>query len=189
MNATAAATVDQPVTLKNPAVLSKTGVNGWQQDTFGGFDLVPPDPSLCAGAGFVVQVVNSQVQISDANLNKLTAPILMESFFGDFSKQPVRPAVLVQPLDGSLLHDRSRVGLRDVLRRLHRREHELDPRGTWNIYFLNLGTSAVTEVVHGLCLADQPNLGWTSTRSRSRRTSSASPVRSASAASVALRTS
>ena len=83
LNATAAATA-QPITGKHPTVLSTTGVNAYQQEQFGGYNLEPPDPSVCAGQGFVIQVVNSQVQISNANLNKLTAPIPMEAFFGDF---------------------------------------------------------------------------------------------------------
>ena len=43
-----------------------------------------PTPRCVLDRGFVIQVVNSQVQISNGNLNKLTAPIPMEAFFGDF---------------------------------------------------------------------------------------------------------
>ena len=74
VNATAAATADQPVTLKNPAVLSKTGVNAGSRTSSVAMSSSRPTRSLCAGAGFVVQVVNSQVQISDANLNKRRRP-------------------------------------------------------------------------------------------------------------------
>ena len=125
-----------------------------------------PTPPVCAGQGFVIQVVNSQVQISNHNLNKLTAPIPMEAFFGDFANKLFDPPRSYNHSTGRLVHDRSRVGLRDVLRRLHRREHDLRRAGPWNIYFLDLGTfggdpdeTGLQGCSLGLCLADQPNLG------------------------------
>ena len=160
VNATAAATVDQPVTLKNPAVLSKTGVNGWQQDTFGGYNLEPPDPSLCAGAGFVVQVVNSQVQISDANLNKLTAPIPMESFFGDFANSLFDPLCSYNHSTGRFYMTEAVSDFATFSGVYIAVSTSSDPRGTWNIYILDLGTfGGDGGCALGLCLADQPNLG------------------------------
>jgi hypothetical protein len=167
LNATAAATADQPVTFKHPSVLSKAGVNAWQQETFGGYNLEPPDPSLCAGQGFVVQVVNSQIQISDGNLNKLTAPISMESFFGDFVN------ILFDPLC-SYNHSTGRFYLTEAVTDFATFSGvyiavstSSDPRSVWNIYYLDLGnfggddpdTIAVEGCGNDLCLADQPNLG------------------------------
>ncbi len=140
MNATAAATVDQPVTIKNPAVLSKTGVNAWQQDIFGGYNLEPPDPSLCAGAGFVVQVVNSQVQISDGNLNHLTAPIPMEAFFGDFVNSLFDPLCSYNHSTGRFYMTEAVSDFATFSGVYIAVSTSSDPRGPWNIYFLDLGT-------------------------------------------------
>ena len=197
MNATAAATVDQPVTLKNPAVLSKTGVNGWQQDTFGGYNLEPPDPSLCAGAGFVVQVVNSQVQISDGNLNKLTAPIPMEAFFGDFVDSLFDPLCSYNHSTGRFYMTEAGSDFATFSGVYIAVSTSSDPRGPWNIYFLDLGTfggdpptPACRGAAMGLCLADQPNLGSDQyTISISTNQFGLTGCGSASAASVALRTS
>jgi hypothetical protein len=167
VNATAAATVDQPVTLKNPAVLSKTGVNAWQQDFFGGYNLEPPDPSLCAGQGFVVQVVNSQVQISDGNLNHLTAPIPMEAFFGDFVNALFDPLCSYNHSTGRWYMTEAVSDFATFSGVYIAVSTSSDPRGAWNIYFLDLGffggddpdTVAIEGCGNGLCLADQPNLG------------------------------
>ena len=48
-NAAAAALADQPIVGKHGSVLSGTGVNAFQQELFGGYNLEPPDPSICAG--------------------------------------------------------------------------------------------------------------------------------------------
>jgi hypothetical protein len=160
VNATAAATVDQPVTLKHPSVLSKTGVNGWQQDFFGGYELVPPDPSLCAGQGFVVQVVNSQVQISDGNLNKLTAPIPMEAFFGDFVNSLFDPLCSYNHSTGRWYMTEAVTDFATFSGVYIAVSTTSDPRAPWNIYFLDLGSfGGDGGCALGLCLADQPNLG------------------------------
>ena len=167
LNATAVATQDQPITFKNPAVVSKAGVNAWQQETFGGFNLEPPDPSLCAGAGFVVQVVNSQVQISDGNLNKLTPPIAMEAFFGDFVNSLFDPLCSYNHSTGRFYMTEAVSDFATFSGVYIAVSTSSDPRGVWNIYFLDLGTFggddpdtiAVEGCVNGLCLADQPNLG------------------------------
>ena len=165
LNATAVATQDQPITCKNPAVLSKAGVNAWQQETFGGYNLEPPDPSLCAGAGFVVQVVNSQVQISDGNLNKLTAPISMEAFFGDFVNSLFDPLCSYNHSTGRFYMTEAVSDFATFSGVYIAVSTSSDPRGAWNIYFLDLGTfggdpdTRLQGCVSGLCLADQPNLG------------------------------
>ena len=166
INATAAAT-QQPIGLKNPAVLSKTGVNAWQQETFGGYNLEPPDPSLCAGQGFVVQVVNSQVQISDGNLNHLTAPISMESFFGDFANALFDPLCSYNHSTGRFYMTEAVSDFATFSGVYIAVSTSSDPRGPWNIYFLDLGTFGgddedtvgIEGCANGLCLADQPNLG------------------------------
>jgi hypothetical protein len=160
VNATAAATVDQPIAPKNSAVQSGTGVNAWQQETFGGYNLEPPDPSLCAGQGFVVQVVNSQIQISNGNLQKLTAPISTEAFFADFVNIMFDPQCAFNHSTGRWYYT---VGVSDFATFSGvyiAVSTSSDPRGPWNIYFLDLtffGGDGFCGV--GFCLADQPTLG------------------------------
>ena len=171
VNATAAATQDQPITMKHPSVISKAGVNAWQQETYGGYNLEPPDPSLCAGAGFVVQVVNTQIQISDNNLNKLTAPVPLEAFLGDFVNDIFDPLC-------SYNHSTGRWYLTEAVSDFASFSGVYiavstgsDPRGPWNVYFLDMTTfggnqdtdgDGIIDVgceISGFCLADQPNLG------------------------------
>ena len=160
LNATAAAAAISRSPASTRAVLSTTGVNAFQQETFGGFNLEPPDPSLCAGQGFVIQVVNSQVQISNGNLQKLTAPIPMEAFFGDFVNS------LFDPLC-AFNHSTGRWYMTDAVSDFAtfsgvyiavstaptRAARGTSTSSTWP-------SSAVTVAAQlGLCLADQPNLG------------------------------
>jgi hypothetical protein len=166
LNAAAAATVDQPITGKHPTVLSTTGVNAFQQEQFGGYNLEPPDPSLCAGQGFVIQVVNSQVQISNGNLNKLTAPIPMEAFFGDFVNSLFDPLCSYNHSTGRWYMSEAVSDFATFSGVYIAVSTSSDPRGPWNIYFLDLGTfggdpagTGLQGCGLGLCLADQPNLG------------------------------
>ena len=165
LNATAAATA-QPITGKHPTVLSTTGVNAFQQEQFGGYNLEPPDPSVCAGQGFVIQVVNSQVQISNANLNKLTAPIPMEAFFGDFVNSLFDPLCSYNHSTGRWYMTEAVSDFATFSGVYIAVSTSSDPRGPWNIYFLDLGTfggdpdeTGLQGCSLGLCLADQPNLG------------------------------
>ena len=197
LNATAVAQQSQPITGKHSTVLSSTGVNAFQQEQFGGYNLEPPDPSLCAGQGFVIQVVNSQVQISNGNLNKLTAPIPMEAFFGDFVNSLFDPLCSYNHSTGRWYMTEAVSDFATFSGVYIAVSTSSDPRGPWNIYFLDLGTFGGDPDDPRPCRAAPWASAWptsrtsapTSSRSRSRRTSSASPVRSAPAASVALRTS
>jgi len=160
LNAAAAATVDQPITPKNSAVQSSTGVNAWQQETFGGYNLEPPDPSLCAGQGFVIQVVNSQIQISNGNLQKLTAPIPTEAFFSDFTNQLFDPQCAFNHSTGRWYYTVAVSDFATFSGVYIAVSTSSDPRGPWNIYFLDLtffGGDGFCAV--GFCLADQPTLG------------------------------
>ena len=165
LNATAAATA-QPITGKNPSVLSTTGVNAFQQETFGGYNLEPPDPSVCAGQGFVIQVVNSQVQISNGNLNKLTAPIPMEAFFGDFVNSMFDPLCTYNHSTGKWYMTEAVSDFATFSGVYIAVSTSSDPRSPWNIYYLDLGffggdpdNTGTQGCSLGLCLADQPNLG------------------------------
>ncbi len=141
-------------------MLSSTGVNAFQQEQFGGYNLEPPDPTLCAGQGFVVQVVNSQIQISNSNLQKLTAPIPAEAFFGDFLNSLFDPQCEYNHSTGKWYYTVAVSDFASFSGVYIAVSTSSDPRSPWNIYMLDLsnfggdGGCAVS-----LCLADQPNLG------------------------------
>jgi hypothetical protein len=165
LNAQAVPMQNQPLANKHATVLTSTGINAFQQEQFGGYNLEPPDPTLCAGSGFVMQAVNNQIQISNGNLQKLTAPVPNEVFFGDFVNDIFDPlcsynhstgrwyytlAVTDLFIGGSFSGVYIGVSITS------------DPRGPWNIYFLDLttfgGLGGCAASSSG-CLADQPNLG------------------------------
>lgn len=165
-NAAAVAAADQPIVGKHATVLSSTGVNAFQQQLFGGYNLEPPDPSVCAGGsggGFVIQVVNNQIQISDGNLNKLTAPISSESFFGDFINIQFDPLCSYNHSTGKWYLTYAVSDFATFSGVYVAVSTSADPRSPWNIYFLDLGQfggdGECFEGGAGLCLADQPNLG------------------------------
>ena len=166
-SAAAVVAADQPIADKHPNVLSSTGVNAYQQALFGGYNLEPPDPSVCAGGGnagsFVIQVVNNQIQISDGNLNKLTAPISSESFFGDFINIQFDPLCSYNHSTGKWYLTYAVSDFATFSGVYVAVSTSSDPRSPWNIYFLDLGQfggeGECFEGGIGLCLADQPNLG------------------------------
>jgi hypothetical protein len=163
LNAAAAVAVtaaDQPITPSGAGVLARTGVNAYQQDQFGGYQLEPPDPTLCAGQGFVVQVVNQQVQISDSNLQHLTAPIAMEGFFGNFTDVLFDPQCSYNHSTGKWYITNAVSDLASFSGVFIAVSTSSDPRSPYNIYFLdltNFGGGGFCAV--GFCVADQPTLG------------------------------
>ena len=140
---------------------SRTGVNAYQQAVYGGYTVEPPDPSVCAGQGFVIQVVNVQVQISDGNLNKLSPPIPLEAFFGDFASSIFDPLCSWNHSTGrwyltaAVTDDATFSGVYIAV------STSSDPRGPWNIYYLDAGPFGGDGecAENDFCLADQPNLG------------------------------
>lgn len=158
--AAASIAADQPIGGKEASVLASTGVNAYEQELYGGYNLEPPDPSVCAGAGKVVQVVNSQVQISDTNLHKLSAPISMESFFGDFTNIMFDPLCSYSPDTGRWFLTEAVTDFASFSGVYIAVSTSSDPFSPWNIYYLDLGTfGGAGGCAAGLCLADQPNLG------------------------------
>jgi len=156
----AVAAEDQPIVGKRAIVQSSTGVNAYQQEFYGGYNLEPPDPSLAAGAGFVVQVVNSQVQISNQSLGKLSAPVSMESFFGDFFNALFDPLVTYNHGTGRWYLTEAVSDFASFSGVYIAVSSGSDPRGAWTIYYLDLGTfGGAGGCAVFLCLADQPNLG------------------------------
>ncbi len=61
---------------------SVKGLNAFDLAATHGFVVEPPDQGLCAGNGFVVEMSNLNLKIFDANLNAVSGPMVLETFFG-----------------------------------------------------------------------------------------------------------
>jgi hypothetical protein len=100
------------------------------------------------------------VQISNGNLNKLTAPIPMEAFFGDFVNTLFDPLCSYNHSTGKWYITNAVSDFASFSGVFIAVSTSSDPRSPYNIYFLdltNFGGDGFCAV--GFCLADQPNLG------------------------------
>ena len=70
------------------AAKSIKGLNAQVLATTHGFNVEPPDQGLCANSQRVIEMVNLNFQVYDTNLNALSTPFVLETFFKN-------------PLDGS----------------------------------------------------------------------------------------
>ncbi len=144
-------------------IKAKTGLTGYDQETYGGYALEPPDSEICAGNGYIIQVVNSLVGVWDQSGHELSPPMAMEYFLSDFSNNLTDPKCYWDPdtkhffltilgypntFDGSFINIAvSQTG---------------NPLGGWNIYTMD--TTDPFGNANCPCLADQPLLGadkWT----------------------------
>ncbi|HVC78866.1 MAG TPA: hypothetical protein VND96_20330 [Candidatus Micrarchaeaceae archaeon] len=62
---------------------SVKGLNAYDLAATHGFVVEPPDQGLCAGNGYVIEMVNLNLKIFDAKLNALPGTMVLETFFGD----------------------------------------------------------------------------------------------------------
>jgi hypothetical protein len=65
------------------AVQTAKGLNAYTLAITHGFAVEPPDQGLCAGNGYVVEMVNLNLQVFNANLAALEAPMVLETFFNE----------------------------------------------------------------------------------------------------------
>ena len=65
------------------AVQTAKGLNAFTLAATHGFVAEPPDQGLCAGNGYVVEMVNLNLQVFNANLTALQAPMVLETFFNE----------------------------------------------------------------------------------------------------------
>jgi hypothetical protein len=68
---------------KDAAVQTAKGLNAFTLAATHGFVAEPPDQGLCAGNGYVVEMVNLNLQVFNANLTALQAPMVLETFFNE----------------------------------------------------------------------------------------------------------
>jgi hypothetical protein len=65
------------------AATSIKGLNAHDLAATHGFVAEPPDQGLCANSKYVIEMVNLNLKIFNSNLEALSGPIVLETFFGD----------------------------------------------------------------------------------------------------------
>ena len=157
---------------KPAQVLAMQGLNANDQDTFGGYQLEPPDTEIAAGAGQIVQVVNNIIGIYDQGGHAITAPVSMENFFGDDVSFLSDPKAYWDPDTNhwfvtELMYDFNNFAYAGIYIAVSQTNNAA---GGWNIYFLDQADPFPSEsngcfFDNGFaCLPDQPLLGadkWT----------------------------
>jgi hypothetical protein len=68
---------------KEGAASSIKGLNAFTLGATHGFVVEPPDQGLCANSRYVIEMVNLNLRVYDSNLNAVSGPIVLETFFGD----------------------------------------------------------------------------------------------------------
>jgi len=174
----------------NPKLaLSFDGLNHFDQRTANGgnqWSLEPPDQGLCVGNGYVVETVNSVIQVWDTDGNPLTGAGDLNTFFGypaainrttfEFGPDVIDPQCYYDPdynrfiVDVTTLYhvgttgDYSGKNSIDVAV-----SNTGDPTGTWTVYHVpaqNDGTDGTPDhgctldgVNPGPCFQDYPHIG------------------------------
>jgi hypothetical protein len=144
------------------------GLNSYNQESIGGYDLTPPDEALAEGNGFVLQAVNNVFQITDTNFGHVTNQESMENFWA--------PATLITGYDS--VSD-PRAYYDNVTRKWYVTEAAYnanstagaavyiavsttsDPLSIYNIYVLDVSFDGTVCGADG-CFGDQPLLGMDS---------------------------
>jgi hypothetical protein len=142
----------------------------------GATGITPPDQGLCAGNGFVVEAVNSSLQIYDI----LGAPVGAGQNIGKFFNFPAdTPTSLSFPSDPKCYFDQATGRFFATILRLPvdlstgsfniggsfldiAVSQTNDPRGAWSIYEVDLtdnGQNGAPNHAHCPCLGDQPLIG------------------------------
>jgi hypothetical protein len=66
---------------KEGVARSVKGLNAFDLVSTHGFTVEPPDQGLCANGKFVIEMVNLNFKVFDSNLNALSGPMILETFF------------------------------------------------------------------------------------------------------------
>jgi hypothetical protein len=157
-------------------LLAFTGLGIADVDTANGgpTGITPPDQGLCAGNGFVLEAVNSALQVYDIIGGTVGSPINPVAFFNfpadtattlSFASDPkcyfdqaagrFFATTLRIPVDPSTFAISG--SFLDIAV-----STSSDPRGTWNIYEVDLtdsGQNGTPNHAHCPCLGDQPLIG------------------------------
>jgi hypothetical protein len=142
------------------------------------FTEVPPDQGLCTGNGFVIEIVNSVIQVFDAStLQRLTGVTDTNTFLGYppeinrttgvYGPEPTDPSCIYA--EGHFVVVVLTIEVRPSSGNLTGKYHldfavstTNDPRGGWNVYQLPVqddGTQGTPSHPDCPCLGDYPHIG------------------------------
>jgi hypothetical protein len=177
----------------NPELASSfDGLNHFDQRTANGgnqFSLEPPDQGLCVGNGFVVETVNSVIQVWDTSGNQLTGPEDLNTFFGypaaiNRATYPAPDSIGDEVIDPQCIYDADNGRFIVDITTLHvdsngnfngknsidvAVSNTNDPTGDWTVYYIpaqNDGTDGTPNhgctldgTAPGPCFQDYPHIG------------------------------
>ena len=145
---------------------SVKGLNARTLELTHGFVVEPPDQGLCAGNGFVIEMVNLNLQVFNSNLRAVSGPMVLETLFNEplaFGVQGGPVTVQGDPrcywdantkrwflsqLNVDVINNTSRIDLAVST--------SSNPLGDYNVYYLdntdNFNPSCP-------CFGDQPTMG------------------------------
>lgn len=165
-----------PSVAPTPIASSRPGaVNGWEglneydNQKYAGFSLEPPDQGLCAGHGFVFEMINDVVRVYTTDgMSKATA------YLNDFFKEPTYqfttdPSCVYDAGSGRYFATQLTLDVNKKTGNLTGKNHldlavskSGDPRRGWNIYSIATtddGTGGTPSHAGCPCLGDFPHLG------------------------------
>jgi hypothetical protein len=148
------------------AVQTAKGLNARTLAITHGFVAEPPDQGLCAGNGYVVEMVNLNLQVFSDNLTALEAPMVLETFFNESLAFGVRGGDVTIQGDPRCYWDANthRWFLSQLVLDLSNNTSRFDlavsttsnPLGDFNLYSLDNTDNANPGCP---CFGDQPTMG------------------------------
>jgi hypothetical protein len=158
-----------PVTTPTHPGRGWEGLNENDNQNFAGFNVEPPDQGLCAGGGYVFEMINDVVQTYSTSGTPLTKPVYLNTFFGEkgyqFATDPscvfdagshrfyaLMLNLVVDPATGNLT-GANRLDLAV--------SKSSDPRAGWNFYRIQATDAGATGQPHHRdcpCIGDFPHL-------------------------------
>ena len=148
------------------AATSIKGLNAHDLAVTHGFVAEPPDQGLCANSSNVIEMTNLNLKVYNSNLEALTGPVVLETFFGDNIAFGVAGGDVTIQGDPRCIWDAGsgRWYLSQLLLDLNNSTSAFqvavsttsNPLGTYNLYSLD---NTDSENPNCPCLGDQPTLG------------------------------
>lgn len=146
------------------------GLNAFDTWQVEGQVFQPPDQGLCAGNGFVFEMVNDAVAVYDSNMNKLTADMSLGPFFGIpidagggdpkcYFDPDSKQWFATQIAYGAAVGPQGPKAVPFDIFVLVAVSMTQDPRLGWNVYALDVTFDCPDPEEFAPCLGDQPLIG------------------------------
>jgi hypothetical protein len=152
------------------------GLNAYTETQAEGSTFTPPDQGLCAGNGYVFEMINDAAQIYDAGGAAVSPPVGSNAFFGQpplynpktkrYGPEPTDPTCTYDSalgrwfVDEVLISLNPKTGANELTNKATLAVSETrNPLGKWNIYQLNItDTNAGGVHKNCPCLGDFPKI-------------------------------